>query len=183
MMDAGAEKWLYKTAHKNFWRVSDLCDFDDLVQDGHMCYARVLMKYQRIPRRVRLTPHIMSLFQRTFLNHIHDMAKYRTRYSFQKRAGDLVPEEVDTEHDIWDHIADGIDVFDFEKLISEAPAHVARLLRAIMSAGSEFFLEKPYLTRRDGKRETTNERLCHLVGADPSRMDLATELREFLMSS
>jgi hypothetical protein len=181
-MDVGAKKWLYNEVHKNLWKVEDFYDFDDLVQDGEMCYARVLMKYQRIPNRVRLTPHIMALFKTTFTNHIHDLAKYRTRNEpLRVRVSDM-GSDGDTENDIWDHVSRGIDVFDFERLIGEAPTHVAKLLRAIMAAGSEFLLAKPY-SRRGARRETTNERLCSLIGEDPQQVDLATELHDFLTSS
>jgi hypothetical protein len=74
-MDMGARRWLVKTAYKNLWRVHSFYDLDDLIQDGHMMYALVVQRYPQ----AKDPPHIMRLFQITFLNHIHDLSKHQSR--------------------------------------------------------------------------------------------------------
>jgi len=74
-MDRGAKLWLYKYARRNFWRVSCWYELDDLIQDGHMHYQRILDKYPRVANPA----HLMRLFQITFANHLNDLSKFKTR--------------------------------------------------------------------------------------------------------
>jgi len=189
-IDQGARAWLLKTARENFWRVSSWYDLDDLVQDGFLCYQRTIAKYEerdyvtktgvvtKKSRRVRSRKHIMSLFQRTYINHINDLSKLRTINVVEHLAFDLVVDPA--VEDIWDVMSpEGSDLMDFEKLIGEAPKILRSLLQAIVADGSQFLLAAPYRVRRCG-RETTNERLCRLIGADPAKFDLATMLKQYL---
>ena len=44
--DAGVRGWIVKTAYKHYWRVSSYYEFDDLVQDGYLCYAKCLRTFR-----------------------------------------------------------------------------------------------------------------------------------------
>lgn len=84
-MDQGARAWLARTARKNYWRVSDWYDLDDLIQDGYWHWYRIINKYPYItkPRMTRNARRIiMGLFQRTYTNHLHDLAKRRCPTTF-----------------------------------------------------------------------------------------------------
>lgn len=163
-MDQGAELWMYKTAKKNFWRVSGLCDFDDLVQEGHYCYALIRKKYPDVSDAA----HLMRLFQTTFINHIHWLSNTATKQGVRLGATreDALPKE---------ELCSDAEMF---RLIAEAPAAVGALLKNVISDPKK--LKALYRTRLDGTRETMNERFCAIVGVDPKDHDLRGALYNYL---
>lgn len=189
-MDEGARIWLLRTARKNYWRVAAWYDLDDLIQDGFMCYARVIAKYERrqyVTRtgvvtnkspRVRKRKHIMSLFKVVYTSHINDLANRRTTDLVEVLAEDIVSPASQAES-VWDDlVTDDCDVLVYEHLIVEAPKVLQRLLRAMMTAPGRR-LRAPYRVSKTG-RETVNERLCRIAGLDPRAVDVATMLRRYL---
>lgn len=170
-MDKGVEGWIYKTANKHYWRVASWYDFDDLVQDGFLCYFRTCARYTQTidgQRRIGVateTKHIMRLFQTSFTNHIHDLARAKTRQP------DMAVEQLpDTMTE-----AEG-----YERLIAEAPPLIARVISDLVN-GDAARLRSPFRRRADGTRETLNERLCRIIGIPVSEAPrLHTELRSYL---
>ena len=63
--------WMNRYARKNLWRVIHVCDLDDLVQEGHVIFAKCNARYGHVQER----RHFMALFQRMFTNTIHDLAR------------------------------------------------------------------------------------------------------------
>ena len=160
-MDAGARRWLLSAAQQNLWRIASWYDFDDLVQDGMLLYYHVCERYPEAtdPR------HIMRLFQRTFLNHCHNLSR-KQRVKMEVVDTDFVQHHC-TAHD---HFADLL------LWLAEAPDEVRRLLQALIRDGWK--MDGPYAP--SGRRETTNERLCALVGADHNSVNLHRVLRSYL---
>jgi hypothetical protein len=156
-MDEGARKWLFKTAYKNFWRVHHYMDVDDLIQEGYVQYARVIARYPEATDAA----HIMRLFQIMYTQRLNILATQRTR-----------------EREIIDEIElQSFDSFEpeggtLQALIAQAPAPVAALIKLLQSDNGCKRLRAAYRRRRTGERETTNERLCRLVGLDPTACDL-----------
>lgn len=181
-MDQGARLWLYKTARRNYWRIAAWYEFDDLIQDGCVCYANVVKKYQTDRNRVRRRQHIMHLFKVSFVNHMHDLAKRRTKCAAEVKILD-VKSSYQNEFNAWGDLqtdADDGDLFDFERLIAEAPSAIQPLLDKLIHGDCARTLRAAYRVRSTGARETINERLCRLVGVDPGSHDLATALRSYL---
>lgn len=187
-MDAGARAWLLKTAKLNFWRVDDWYEFDDLVQDGFVCWSRVIHKYETRTGRVRSRRHLMGLFKRTYSNHIHDLSKGRTRQPEEVGVLDVTmltrryqSEPLDgSEYRAWDAMECEGDAHDYERMVVEAPTILQKLLRVLLRDGPSPAMRAAYRVGRDAQRETVNERLCKLIGADPADYDYATALRSFL---
>ena len=190
-MDYAARVWLLQTAREHYWRVAAWYEFDDLVQDGNECWVRVVAKYEerdyvtktgvrtKKSRRVRSQKHLMSLFQRTFLNHIHDLSKHRSREAVEVRALDIIPEDaiIDT---VWDHLIEyDCDVLAYERLTVEAPEPVRTLLRALITEDKASRLLSAYRVLRS-HRETTNERLCKIAGIEPGSVNLRSLLERYL---
>jgi DNA-directed RNA polymerase specialized sigma24 family protein len=152
-IDHGARVWLARTATKQYWRVAVWYELDDLVQDGLMCWQIVACKYKRANRR-----HLMSLFQITYINHIHKLANKRTAC-----APELAMEELPEQF-----CPDG----EMNQLVNEAPAALRQCLRTL--------LNQPELLARamsDGqRRKTTTEWLRDITGVDVD----AEQLREYL---
>lgn len=176
-MDVGAKKWLYKTAHKNYWRVAHWLEFEDLVQDGYLHFYRVVNKYSGATDY----PHLMSLFKITYINHLHNLSKDRTRepeMAVSQMVAGLRPNE-DVEFLERCQMSD--DSFGpLVAAIARAPELLQKLLTVMVQEGKA--LRASYRVRRDGTRETVNERLCRLAGIGDCSVDLSSMLRTYLTS-
>lgn len=168
-MDRGARMWLYQTARKNFWRVSRWYDLDDLIQDGFIHYWRVTRKYPEAER-----PQIMSLFKTTYTNHIHDLAKVRSRLdealvldipSAGNRSEDGYSS---TEAEAFDAFSnDGGADAEAAVLIANAPPAVKAVLAVLATQAGRRKLQRPYRFLKGTPsfaRETNNQRWSRLTG-------------------
>lgn len=162
-MDQGAIGWLYKTARTQYWRVCHWQDLEDLIQDGYVAYYRILQKYPHIKNK----SHLMRLFQVTFINHIHDLAKQDSHLP------SLSMEEIPIP-DICDHSPATL-----LAELSQAPAPINQLLSLVATDKGRAKLRSQYRVRPDGYRETLNDRWCRLLGLDPAIVDLPTMLTEY----
>jgi DNA-directed RNA polymerase specialized sigma24 family protein len=168
-MDKSAQRWMFKYAHKNYWRVASWYELDDLVQEGYMCWWRVIRHYPDATD----VPHVMRLFQRTFSNRIHDLSKKRTAQLDLPIADCVSSEEAEATF----IERNDVSVSDLHGL-----AHAATTVRNAICALVEQADKLRAPTRRysDGKRQTTNEKLCSLTGCDPSMIDLVAEIKHCL---
>lgn len=180
-MDQGARAWMLLTVKKNYWRVAHWYGYDDLVQDGFMCWARVVHRYETEKGRVRSRRHLMQLFKTTFSNHIHDLSKQWTKSPHEDKILDVIASP--SEGESFDGLECEGDACAFERLLAEAPQSLRPLLAALLRDGPSKTLRAAYRVRRDGTRETINERLCRLIGANPHDYDYATALRSFLTAA
>lgn len=172
-LDAGMVGWLHSYARSNFWRVSSWYDYEDLVQDGFLCYAICLEKYALV---VKEKEHFMALLKRTYWNHVTDLSVRRTRLN-ETPACDLA---VDDDGSYFENLVGGKpDDVSFAAIIRDAPNDVAAVLKIIITDVGLATLRKSY-RRKDGTRETLNERLCKLVGFDPDVIDLSHRVRMYL---
>ena len=170
-MDRVARGWLYLTAKKNLWRVEGFCDFDDLVQEGMFCYYRIVKRY---PQAVD-TKHRMRLFQIAFINHIHTLAKKRTKY----REVSVIEADIG---DLFDHMKNKMASYEEAGvMLAQAPAFVRQIIEAFDAKPEEF--RKPY-RRRAGGRETTNQRVCRIAGLQYSAaVNYMAELHSYLQAA
>lgn len=156
-MDQGAKRWLIKYCYKNLWRVNQSHKIDDLIQDGYLMYYVVRDRYPH----VRAAPHIMRLFQVTFINHVHDLSKY------QSRMASVIDYAVDIHDPASDHIDQVHDLGHGYFIPNSAPWYVHAFLRLLCSPDGQRGLRAQYRVRLSGIREETHERLCRLIGSDP----------------
>lgn len=164
-MDSGTRAWLFKHSRENYWRVAGWMDFEDLIQDGMLCWYRVIRRYERVAKGS--SKHRMSLFMRTFRNHIHDLSKQRSR---------LIEVHID---DLPPHVAD-LAAHDMQQVYGGAPPLVKLGLTVLMAPAHARSLRANYRVRNDSTRETFNERLCRLAGLDHHTIDLAGDIRTYL---
>jgi hypothetical protein len=177
-MDAGARRWTVKTARENYWRVFRWYDLDDLIQDGAMHFCRIARKYPEITNRA----HLMSLYQRTYVNHIHDLSKRRTRAPEEITSSVLMPGAED-DTPLWDRLNFGQpELATLHTMIAQAPATVRAVLSLLSTDEGRQRLARPYRVRTVG-RETLNERLCRLVGVDPTSTDLVGAIQGYFATA
>jgi hypothetical protein len=157
-MDKGAQGWLYRTAHKNYWRVANWYSFDDLVQDGFVCWYGVQARYVRarpgVPfvGGVKDKKHVMSLFKTTYTNHIHDLAKFATR---QLDAPTYDGEPASSLTD---------DYAEMCRIVAEAPPLVRDAIEALLRGRTRSLHRR----RSDGTRQKTSEKLCEAMEPAPT---------------
>jgi len=166
-MDRGVRGYLVNTSRENFWRVAGWYDFDDMIQDGCWMWQRLVIKYPNVTPK-----HRMALFKTAFTNHIHDLSKKRSRNEFVVNESDLGAEMHEVESLMFSELPDT------SLIVSRLPPLLRALIHAIQNdprARSE-----NYRLHRDDTRETTNERLCRIVGVDPTSIDLLGTLRQYL---
>lgn len=196
VMDDGAKGWLFKTAHKHYWRVCPFYDLEDLIQDGYLCYQRVytrycttqeyrtdkgrLIKERRPEELVTERRHLMRLFQTTFLNHIHDLSK-RTTTQLDFSISLLLTDGSD-ESDLYERYFPPDTDSVFQSTVLHAPEHIRKALALFGSEEGRAQLREAY-KKIDGIRETFNERLCRLCGLNPRDINLASELQSYLRFS
>ena len=166
--------WIVKHATKNFWRVADWYDLDDLVQDGLLCAYKCKDRYGE-PGVDIDPPHFMSLVKTTFHRHIAELLRHsRGEQEITYRIGDAAGEM--TETDFLDRKAEPVEPMqDLVALIAGMPE---ALRKAVM-----LYINDPRKLRRrsrlDGDEETEAQLLKRLVGF-PVRLDFETELRSYL---
>ncbi len=154
-IDQPAIKWIYKTANKNLWRVGTASyEIDDLIQDGFMCWTIVSKRYGHVSDR----PHIMSLFQRTFLNHIHMLANKRSQELDLNQPIDIV-----SEYTITNSLKEQ-EQATFQVLCNQAPYPVKKILGVFASDdGLKRLRSQPLAKPGETKappKETLSEALC-----------------------
>lgn len=162
MLDAGLKGYIINQARKNLWRVQPLYEFDDLVQEGYMCFAICKKRYGHIES----SSHFMSLFKTTFQNQMHDLATARTRQQ-------IVYEEEEASKNSM-----SID-FNCGQLLLRLNQLPPYLRKFIELATTE--IQQPRLKNTDKERETNNEYFCRLLGIDPTEYDLEMELKLHLI--
>ena len=171
VMDEGARRWMLKTARANFWRVASWMEFEDLIQDGYMHYARLVARYHNVKNRAQ----IMSLFKTTFNNHFHDISKKRTK-QIDVPVSDVMPDQQSA--DIFFELNGGSEI-DLSNLML-APQQVITALQALGADKAARILKSQYRKRLNGTRETTNERFCRIAGVNPDQFSLHSVLRTYL---
>lgn len=179
-MDDGARGWLFRTAAKNYWRLASWYDLDDLIQDGYVCYCKVLSRYPDATD----APHRMALFKRTYLNWIHDLANKRTK-SVQEVSYERAPSaEDDGAASVLDRaVCPAGDLAQVRVLVAAAPEYVRRALELFTTEDGLRRLRSSYRLRAAGDRlvrETMNDRLCRLLGLDARAVNVPAAIRMFL---
>jgi hypothetical protein len=186
-LDDGGRGWLFKTANKNYWKVKHVYDeLADLTQDGFECWYKVANRYQDVDNYGRL----MNLFKITFINRIKEVAAWKKDRNFESivtNIGDLVDPEIPEARAIeWleqsGRYLRGHDDSELERTIIEAAAPVRDAIRFLVSDDGIKKMRRPYRIRRNGARETTNERIRRNIGVSRGT-DVRKAVRDYLKES
>lgn len=167
--------WIHNHAAKNYWRVANWCELDDLIQDGLLVAYKCKTRYGR-PGKDIDHPHFMALVKTAFYNHIAEMLRHsRAEQETVVRLGDAVV-QVDGEMSddaALDRLAPAVPPDqDFVAILARLPETLRRAI--------ELYLTNPEEMRREAGRrheqETDAQKLCRLIGF-PLRHDFEAELR------
>lgn len=178
-LDAGMRGFIINTARKEFWRVASWYEFDDLVQDGYLCFAKCYSRYVRTQPHLTGTPDerrwFQALVRTTFYNHITDLAKDRMRLH-EEAASHFLSQPGETPEDILEkNLPAQQELGSLSVLLAQAPWELLELIRLLAKDAGGFQWQK---VGRRSLRETTNEHYCRLLQIDPQERDIVGELKE-----
>jgi hypothetical protein len=165
LLDAGIRGLIFNTVKKNYWRVANWLEFEDLIQDGYMLWCKVRRRYPDVHE----IKHLTALFKTTFTRHIIDLSN-------EKRAGDEIAlSQIVTRQDAntqaWEALLGTCpEEATLRCLLANAPAELKALWRFLNSEDGRARLNGRYRQRLSG-HETNNEFLCRVLGFNPATTD------------
>ena len=181
-LDEGMRGFIVNTAKREFWRVAELCDFDDLVQDGYMCYAKCRRAY--LDGRTDLTGTkderrwFQALVKTAFNNHIHTLSAKR-KFGHTDVISQLGGETQSTEA-VWDSLLEAQpEDATLLTVLASAPAEIVQLVKLLAGDGLNALGFERKRKGRRALRETTNEYYCRLLGKDPTVYDVVGQLKAY----
>lgn len=171
-LDAGMRGWIVNTAKKNYWRVASWYEFDDLVQDGYMCYYKCRNRYavlrkakygdnsEKVQRR-----RIMALVKVAYHNHIATLAMKQSRLREQAMSHVFDGEDANA---VWErYLPCSEEEATCHAMFANAPAEILGLIKVLNQDGLD---AATYLRKRVGGRqlrETNDERFRRLLKGVP----------------
>lgn len=167
--------WIHNHAAKNFWRVAEWYELDDLISDGMMLAYKCRERYGE-PGVDLDPPHFMALVKSSFHNHIGDMLRRSRGVDDSTKIADL--EAGRSEADIVDHLGCDAGSQDLAMLVHDLPDYLRRVVEFYLSDDPRR-LWSALRSRLGGANESLSERLHKLTGF-PEDLDFETELRSFL---
>lgn len=171
------EGWAVNYIYHNAWRVPAEHGPDDLYQDAWVVFLRVADHYPGVKK----PEHFMSLYQRAFINHITNLANKRTRRaSWEQMLID--PSAIEEQTNALLIAPNHFEQRQVRRQIKGAPRAIKTLVKALHI--DPLTLERasaaPRVKRCRGRRETSNEYFCRLVGFDPELIDFAGIIRTWV---
>lgn len=144
-LDAGVKGWIWNQARANFWKMSGWYEFDDLVQDGYLCYAKCRnnFKYAMEEPTEENRKEFMGYFQMAFRNHIIDLANSRT--DTPEAALATLPEGQADAVESWAESAADLGDASLAAMLAKAPAEILEILKQLLVDG---VADGPYLKTR-----------------------------------
>jgi len=187
-LDAGGTSWLKMYARKNYWKVRHIYDdVEDLIQDGHMCWAIVVNKYTNVGDLTQ-DGRLMSLFKMTFSNHIiwtasRDKDK---SYNYLKQSLDaLVENRPNLLETLYSRSGQSGDLCTdplVSRAIVEASEPIRSVLKFLVSEAGVCIMRRPFRRRLDGSRETVNSRISRYIGIGAD-LDLMSMTKQYLLEA
>ena len=155
--------WTKNFIKENQWRVDTIHDFEDLLQECHIIFLKILERYPRVVDR----PHIMSLYKTSVRNYFTDHARYMKR---KNELHDYLPEDAATFAAFRIGELEGAGYLSI--LLQEAPEEVKLLLNAYSDETVLKKLREPQRRYKSERREGLSKRLCGYLGIGKVRLRL-----------
>lgn len=168
-LDEGARGYIVNTAKREFWKMAEWYELDDLIADGYLCYYRCRSRY--LPTIQRCEPKfagqrkwLMALVKRAFFNHISTLAS--KRMAVHERAVSQFPKfEVVGANAAWDALLPAQpEEGSFMALLPSAPAELKQLIQLLIQDGADLLKFERKRAKHFLVRETTNEFYNRVLG-------------------
>lgn len=175
--DEGMQGFIVNTTQREYWRVAGVCDLDDLLQEGLMCYHKCRQRYSQDENRDVTAPltreWLQALVARAFMNRIYDLAA-KKKHGFAVAASSIAASDESPEEFLERNLP-AQESSTLGAVLAQAPWELLELLRLLAGDGGEALGFKR--KGRSAGRETTNEFYCRILGVDPKERNLVEELR------
>lgn len=168
--------WIYKHAARNFWRVADWYDLDDLIQDGLLMAYKCRERYGESGKDLD-PPHFMALVKSTFQHHIGDLLRHsRGEQECTIRLGDMAAKAALSDERILDALTEpSCPTQELAALVAGMPASLAAAVAEHMRKFAADANQRPRdmeqipeaRLRRRRRHYTTATRDADLAAADP----------------
>lgn len=182
-LDAGMKGWIVNTAKREYWRVTELCDLQDLVQDGYLCYAKCRCAYPKLSGVKNPTKdhrrQFQALVSMAFANHISSLAVKHKGVSVQAVSQLMRAGEIDDGTLLEQLMPSQPEQATFLALLASAPAEIKQLIELLISDGLDLLKFERKRTHRRLLRETTNEFYCRILHLDPITHNIAEQIRTY----
>lgn len=164
--------WVMNHVQANLWRVSRVRQREDLMQDAYEVFLRVAKKYPNED-----TPqHFMSLFQRSWINHVHDLSNANTRQRAEVGFSRTGSEEAYE----WEPSGDTNNDGELAVMLRQAPSEIKMVLSLFLNAPQEI-LDLALASWRGKDRRCVaggSARVCRLLGL-PEDRDIMQEVADY----
>lgn len=195
-MDSGMEGMLKRLATDNLWRVAAHYEFDDLLQELHICYYRCHARY--VGQRPGLRPngtrrrslpakrpdgiairHFTRIVQRACLNLISTMAKKNMVSPTEQPISAMMrSDDLSYEGTMDRLLPQEPEAASCLAMLASAPEEL-RELSAVLLSDATGFLKRAVREGGPAVRETTNQRYCRLLGCDPADTDIRGIVQQY----
>lgn len=164
------ELWTAKFCRRNVWRVRGLCEFEDLFQD---CVVKFLICQNKYPNLS--SDNFDAFYKISVRNHVNDLSRKASESRAGRRVEEMTDIQIESAAAMTPEPVD-YNLGEIAVIIQQAPAELKLLMVAVCEDGCSILHQSSNgLLSTDGRtrtRETTNQRLCRLLGLDSRRVDL-----------
>jgi hypothetical protein len=187
-LDAGMRGFIVNTAKREFWKVAGWYEFEDLVQDGYLCFYKCR---QRLHKRLLVDSptkeqrrEVQAYVKTAFFNHISTLASKRMavrEITLSNLIQHVHTDQGDVRNaDVWNDLAPPqMEEATLLTMLTSAPAEIKQLVQLLVSDGLDLLKFERKRTKRRLLRETTNEYYCRILNLDPKQHDIVEQLKDY----
>ena len=169
-MDEASRRWIFKYTNKNYRRVANWIEYEDLIQEGYVAYYEVRRWYPSATQPA----HIQSLLQLVFRSRIEDIIRKALR-----KGRPPTTDTLDVVRDAEPASLVEADTSGLQLLLIQAPKIIKDALEVLTNPATQDALDKPFGRTNNGRKETLNDRLCALLGVDSKNNDVVKQTRMY----
>lgn len=179
-VDSRIVGWLVKYANRNYWKVQDFMSLQDLIHEGFDVLYDAIRRY---PERKENDPkRFFNTVKLMFTNHIPYLQNRNIRMP-EGQLGRIADMCDPAKAEAFTAKLAGADEYEaVRRLVCEAPDLIKPILQAYVEDEGRVIdmLAAPLRRFEDGTRETTNEKMCHILGLDSNQYDIPSTIRAYL---
>jgi DNA-directed RNA polymerase specialized sigma24 family protein len=162
-LDAGVRGWLVNTVRQHYWKVASWFEFDDLLQEGYLAFAKCRAKFEPMHKEVEAHPEdrkrFMAYFQMAFNNRIIDLQQH-PRSKLQEMSYASLSDNQTEGIESWTESAAELSDANLASLLAQAPTEITEMLKQILVDG---VANTPYLNTRLRKKFLPNCAIPRIV--------------------
>lgn len=174
------EGWTKNYLKSNFWRISRIYQYDDIMQDSYVLFMELKNRYGGTVDNARW---FMSLYQRSFINMFTDLSNVNTNEEHTtpiSHLGKSYTEEDDDDLFFDTQLGTEENEGYLEIMLKQAPDEIKTVLNIILNSPTEMRENLIQAWKAHGKKKDFgNEHLCLMAGLDPKKVDIVQSISTY----